>query len=148
GPSPVPRQGRPAQGAQRPGHRHHFHLQGHHDRCAGAPAGRRRRGPVLRGLSGEKSMSRIAKKPIALPKGVEIKTQDAQISVKGPKGTRSTAQPEGVDSDVEYGTSVLAPVEPQHMAITGNVRSIVASLVHGGSEGFERKLELVGGGYR
>jgi len=93
-------------------------------------------------------MSRIAKKPIALPKGVEIKTQDAQISVKGPKGTLSTAHPEGVDIKVEDGTIVLAPVEPQHMAITGTVRSIVANMVHGVSEGFERKLELVGVGYR
>ena len=93
-------------------------------------------------------MSRIAKKPIALPKGVDINIQDAEISVKGPKGTLSVARPEGIDLKVEDGNVVLAPVEPQHMAITGTIRSIVGNMVHGVSEGFERKLELVGVGYR
>ena len=93
-------------------------------------------------------MSRIAKKPIALPKGVDINIQDAEISVKGPKGTLSVARPEGIDLKVEDGNIVLAPVEPQHMAITGTIRSIVGNMVHGVSEGFERKLELVGVGYR
>lgn len=93
-------------------------------------------------------MSRIAKKPIALPKGVDVNIQGADISVKGPKGTLSVARPEGVDLKVEDGNIVLAPVEPQHMAITGTIRSIVGNMVHGVSEGFERKLELVGVGYR
>lgn len=93
-------------------------------------------------------MSRIAKKPIALPKGVEINIQAGEIGVKGPKGTLSIARPEGVEIQVEDGNIVLAPSEPQHMAITGTMRSIVGNMVHGVSEGFERKLELVGVGYR
>ena len=93
-------------------------------------------------------MSRIAKKPIALPKGVEVNIQSGQIGVKGPKGTLSVAHPEGVDIKVEDGTIELAPVQPSDMAITGTIRSIIDNMVRGVSEGFERKLELVGVGYR
>lgn len=93
-------------------------------------------------------MSRIAKKPIALPKGVEVNIQASEISVKGPKGTLSVARPEGVEIKLEDGTIEMAPVQPSDMAITGTTRSIVDNMVRGVSEGFERKLELVGVGYR
>lgn len=93
-------------------------------------------------------MSRIAKKPIPLPKGVDLNIQDDLLSVKGPKGALSVARPEGIDIKIEDGNIVLAPVEPGYMAITGTIRSILGNMVHGVSEGFERKLELVGVGYR
>ncbi|MEZ0469497.1 50S ribosomal protein L6 [Luteimonas salinilitoris] len=93
-------------------------------------------------------MSRVAKKPIALPKGVELNIQADTVSVKGAKGTLSIARPEGVDIKVEDGTAVLAPSDPSRMAITGTLRAILANMVKGVSEGFERKLELVGVGYR
>ena len=93
-------------------------------------------------------MSRIAKKPIPLPKGVDLNIQDDTLSVKGPKGALSVARPEGIDIKIEDGNIVLAPVEPGYMAITGTIRSILGNMVHGVSEGFERKLELVGVGYR
>ncbi|MGY0503671.1 50S ribosomal protein L6 [Luteimonas sp. e5] len=93
-------------------------------------------------------MSRIAKKPIALPKGVEIKHDNGQVSVKGGKGQLSVAMPEGVELKQEGSELQLAPTSPEHMAITGTLRSILANMVHGVSEGFERKLELVGVGYR
>ncbi|HIY69947.1 MAG TPA: 50S ribosomal protein L6 [Candidatus Luteimonas excrementigallinarum] len=93
-------------------------------------------------------MSRIAKKPIPLPKGVDLNIQDDTLSVKGPKGALSVARPEGIDIKIEDGNIVLAPVEPSYMAITGTIRSILGNMVHGVSEGFERKLELVGVGYR
>jgi large subunit ribosomal protein L6 len=93
-------------------------------------------------------MSRIAKKPIALPKGVEVNIQPGEISVKGPKGALSVARPEGVEIRLEDGNAVLEPAQPEHMAITGTIRSIVANMVQGVSDGFERKLELVGVGYR
>src|SRR5699024_10923489 len=89
---------------------------------------------------GEPSMSRIAKKPIALAKGVELNIQAAEISVKGPKGTLSIARPEGVEIKIEDGAAVLAPTEPSHMANTGTLRSILDNMVRGVSEGFERKL--------
>lgn len=93
-------------------------------------------------------MSRIAKKPIPLPKGVDLNIQDDTLSVKGPKGALSVSRPEGIDIKIEDGNIVLAPVEPSYMAITGTIRSILGNMVHGVSEGFERKLELVGVGYR
>ena len=93
-------------------------------------------------------MSRIAKKPIPLPKGVDLNIQEDTLSVKGPKGALSVARPEGIDIKIEDGNIVLAPVEPSYMAITGTIRSILGNMVHGVSEGFERKLELVGVGYR
>ncbi len=93
-------------------------------------------------------MSRIAKKPIALPKGVELKTQDGTIAAKGPKGSLSMAMPSGVELAMEDGQAVLSPVTPDDMAITGTMRSIIANMVQGVFQGFERKLELVGVGYR
>lgn len=93
-------------------------------------------------------MSRVAKKPIALPKGVELNIQDDSVSVKGPKGALSLAKPAGVQIAIEDGNAVLSANEPSLVPLTGTVRSILANMVKGVSEGFERKLELVGVGYR
>ena len=93
-------------------------------------------------------MSRVAKKPIALPKGVEIKNENGQISVKGPKGNLSVAQPEGVEFKIENNEMLFNVENADLVALTGTMRAIVANMVKGVSEGFERKLELVGVGYR
>ena len=93
-------------------------------------------------------MSRVAKLPISLPKGVEFKNQDNNLSVKGPKGTLSLAKPSGVEIKLEDGVLNLSPVTPADDAITGTIRAILANMVKGVSEGFERKLDLVGVGYR
>ena len=93
-------------------------------------------------------MSRVAKKPISLPKGVELSQQAESLTVKGPKGTLSLAKPAGVEVKLEDGTINLSPASLEHDAMTGTVRAILANMVKGVSEGFERKLELVGVGYR
>ena len=93
-------------------------------------------------------MSRVAKLPITLPKGVEFNNQTDNLSVKGPKGTLTLVKPAGVDIKVEDGALNLSPATPAHDAITGTIRAILANMVKGVSEGFERKLELVGVGYR
>ncbi|MBO9826757.1 50S ribosomal protein L6 [Xanthomonas sp. A2111] len=93
-------------------------------------------------------MSRVAKKPISLPKGVELTVQADQVSVKGPKGTLSLPKPAGVEIKQENGVATLSANDPSHIAITGTVRAILANMVQGVSAGFERKLELVGVGYR
>ncbi|PJK08862.1 50S ribosomal protein L6 [Lysobacteraceae bacterium NML120232] len=93
-------------------------------------------------------MSRVAKKPIALPKGVEIKNENGQISVKGGKGNLFIAQPQGVEMKVENNEILLNAASPDRVAMTGTLRAILANMVKGVSEGFERKLELVGVGYR
>ena len=93
-------------------------------------------------------MSRVAKLPIALPKGTEINIQADAVTVKGGKGKLSIARPAGVEINNENGTVTLSPVAPENDAITGTIRAILANMVKGVSEGFERKLELVGVGYR
>ena len=93
-------------------------------------------------------MSRVAKKPITLPKGVELNIQADSISTKGPKGTLSIAKPAAIDLKVEDGFAVFSTEDAALVPLTGTLRAILANMVKGVSEGFERKLELVGVGYR
>ena len=93
-------------------------------------------------------MSRVAKKPIALAKGIELNVQPESVSVKGPKGTLSIAKPAGIDIVVENDTAQISANDPSLVPLAGTLRAIVANMVKGVSEGFERKLELVGVGYR
>ena len=92
-------------------------------------------------------MSRVAKKPIALGKGVEFTATADQLTVKGPKGALSMARPQGVETKIEDGHLVLS-AEGDRIAMAGTTRAILANMVKGVSGGFERKLELVGVGYR
>ncbi len=93
-------------------------------------------------------MSRVAKKPIAVANGVEIKIADGQITVKGPKGTLSIAKPANVEVNIENGQALLTSANDESIALTGTIRAILSNMVTGVSEGFTRKLELVGVGYR
>ncbi|MBW8849163.1 MAG: 50S ribosomal protein L6 [Xanthomonadales bacterium] len=93
-------------------------------------------------------MSRVAKKPIALPKGVEFNVQSDSVSVKGPKGTLSIAKPAGIDVAIDNGVAQLSANDESLVPLTGTLRAILSNMVHGVSQGFERKLELVGVGYR
>ena len=93
-------------------------------------------------------MSRVAKKPIALTKGVELNVQADNVSVKGPKGTLSIAKPAGIEVVIEDGHALLSANDPALVPLAGTLRAIIANMVQGVSEGFQRKLELVGVGYR
>ena len=93
-------------------------------------------------------MSRVAKKPITLPRGVELNVQAESISAKGAKGTLSVAKPAAIDLKVEDGVAVFSTEDAALIPLTGTLRAILANMVKGVSEGFERKLELVGVGYR
>ena len=93
-------------------------------------------------------MSRVAKKPVAIIKGVDLTVQPELISVKGPKGTLTIAKPVGIDVKIEDGNALLSANDASLVPLTGTLRAIVANMVHGVSTGFERKLELVGVGYR
>jgi large subunit ribosomal protein L6 len=93
-------------------------------------------------------MSRVAKKLINLPKGVELKDADGVLSVKGPKGTLTMAKPSGVSVSNENGQVQLGAANPDDMKMAGTTRAILANMMQGVSEGFTRKLELVGVGYR
>ena len=93
-------------------------------------------------------MSRVAKKPVTLAKGVEINVAPELITVKGPKGTLSLAKDAGIEVVIEDGVATLKTEKAELIALTGTVRAILANMVKGVSEGFEKKLELVGVGYR
>jgi large subunit ribosomal protein L6 len=93
-------------------------------------------------------MSRVAKKPVALPKGVELNVQADSISAKGPKGTLSVPKPAAIDVKIEDGVALFTTEDAALIPLTGTLRAILANMVKGVSEGFERKLELVGVGYR
>ena len=93
-------------------------------------------------------MSRVAKKPISLPKGVELNIAENSISVKGPKGTLSTHHLPGVTVAVDNGTVNIQVAEGAEDKFGGTARALLANMVKGVSDGYERKLELVGVGYR
>ena len=93
-------------------------------------------------------MSRVAKKPVTLAKGVELNVAPELITVKGPKGTLSLTKDAGIDVVIEDGVATLKTENAELVAMTGTVRAILANMVKGVSEGFEKKLELVGVGYR
>ena len=93
-------------------------------------------------------MSRVAKKPVTLAKGVELNVAPELITVKGPKGTLTVPKAAGIDVVVEDGVASLKTDNADLVALTGTVRAILANMVKGVSEGFEKKLELVGVGYR
>ncbi len=95
-------------------------------------------------------MSRVAKSPITVPTGVEVSLSANQISVKGPLGTLN--QPLNGDVAVERsGDALLCKAKSnskQSIAMSGTLRALLANMVQGVSKGFERKLTLVGVGYR
>jgi large subunit ribosomal protein L6 len=93
-------------------------------------------------------MSRVAKKPVSLPKGVELKADASGVTVKGPKGTLSTHALPGVSVVVDNGVANIAVAEGADDKFGGTARALLANMVKGVSEGYERKLELVGVGYR
>ena len=95
-------------------------------------------------------MSRLGKNPIAIPSGVEITHTDGVVSVKGPKGTLSREFSKDVSIEVKDGAVVLAPASnSQHArALWGTYASHVMNMIHGVTEGFEKKLEIEGVGYR
>jgi large subunit ribosomal protein L6 len=95
-------------------------------------------------------MSRIAKKPIALPKGVELTVVDGNVTVKGAKGTLTRSVHPSVVVTVEGSDVVVKVVSDSAPAWTqaGTMRANLANMIQGVSAGFERKLLLVGVGYR
>src|SRR5262245_43785619 len=93
-------------------------------------------------------MSRVAKKPIALPNGVECQVQSDAITVKGPKGTLKIHAPAGGDVAVANGEVQLSAKDAGDTKMAGTARALLNNMVKGVSEGYAKKLELVGVGYR
>ncbi len=94
-------------------------------------------------------MSRIAKNPVDLPSGVEVKMSGRNIQVKGPKGELSLDLHPTVDMVHEDNQLRLAATtEDSAMAMAGTMRALVSNMVTGVSVGYEKKLTIVGVGYR
>jgi large subunit ribosomal protein L6 len=95
-------------------------------------------------------MSRIAKKPVEIPNGVELKIEGREISVKGPKGNLSMNLHDSVEVSYEDNVVSFKPANSKQssLAVTGTMRSVVNNLVTGVHTGFEKRLLLVGVGYR
>jgi large subunit ribosomal protein L6 len=95
-------------------------------------------------------MSRIAKAPVVLPAGVEVTVKGNEVTVKGSKGTLTQTFNSAVSISQENGSVNFAPVEGVvgGWAQAGTARAIVNNMVVGVSAGFEKKLQLVGVGYR
>ncbi len=93
-------------------------------------------------------MSRIAKNPVAIISGVTVDIKDQTVTVKGPKGQASMEINENVNIKEENGSLLFSPKNDDAMPISGTMRSLVNNIVIGVSEGFSKKLLLVGVGYR
>src|SRR3990172_5673488 len=95
-------------------------------------------------------MSRIGKKPIAVPKGVTVSVRADGVEVKGPKGTLKQLVPPGVTFELK-GAELVATTEradPQLSKFHGLARSLMANAVAGVTNGFKKELDIVGVGYR
>ena len=95
-------------------------------------------------------MSRIGKKPIAIPGGVEVKVAGSNVSVKGPLGKLDWAVARGVSVAVDQGQIVVSRSSEDRKvrALHGLVRAELNNMIHGVTKGYERSLEITGVGYK
>jgi large subunit ribosomal protein L6 len=95
-------------------------------------------------------MSRIGKKAVALPKGVSASVEGQQVSVKGPKGTLSFVASDDIEVKMDNGSISVMPRDESKRARSswGMSRTMVSNLIAGVTQGFERRLEINGVGYR
>ena len=95
-------------------------------------------------------MSRIGKQPIKIPQGVKVAVDGNTVRAEGPKGKLSQPVPAGLTPKMHDGTLVIerGSEEREVRALLGLARALVANMVHGVKDGFERKLEIIGIGYR
>ena len=93
-------------------------------------------------------MSRVAKSPIQLPAGVDIKITGSHMNVKGPKGSLDLNLHPSISFEVNDGEYLVKPESDKDLAMAGTFRALVNNMVTGVSAGFQKKLQLVGVGYR
>ena len=95
-------------------------------------------------------MSRVGKKPVAVPSGVTANIEGQTVKVKGPKGTLQVVLPDDVTVKMDAGAVKVDPRNETKRArsMWGTSRTLVSNLVTGVTKGFERKLEITGVGYR
>jgi large subunit ribosomal protein L6 len=97
-----------------------------------------------------KPSSRVGRRPVPIPQGVDVKLGKGQVSVKGSRGTLVQRLPDEVRVRVEDGAIVVRPLGEEHRqrALHGLTRSLVANAITGVTEGFEKSVEVRGIGYR
>ena len=95
-------------------------------------------------------MSRIGKKPIEIPQGVDVKLEEGMVTTRGPLGTLSYLIPSGISVNIQDRQIVVTRASDQkhHKALHGLVRSLVNNMVDGVTTGFTKVLEIEGIGYR
>jgi large subunit ribosomal protein L6 len=95
-------------------------------------------------------MSRVGRKPIPIPKGVNVQVKDAVIEVQGPKGKLTSPVPAGITFKLENGelAASRANDERDSRALHGLARALASNAVKGVTEGFTKELDIVGVGYR
>ena len=93
-------------------------------------------------------MSRIGKKPIAVPAGVEVKIDGHNVTVKGPKGALTREFNRDVDIKLDAGVLTVSVKDPNKDNLTGLSRTLLNNMVVGVTDGFEKQLEVNGVGYR
>ena len=93
-------------------------------------------------------MSRIGRKPIAIPKGVTVKIEGNTVMVQGPKGKLDTSLPSGIKMEQKDGNLVALRENDSQAAVHGLARALVNNAVDGVTKGWTRELEIVGIGYR
>jgi len=93
-------------------------------------------------------MSRIGKKPITVPSGVQVTIQGNAVAVKGPKGQLETRIPQGIQMQQQDGHLVATRQNDSQAALHGLARALVNNAVEGVTKGWTRELEIVGIGYR
>lgn len=94
--------------------------------------------------------SRIGKLPVAVPAGIDVKIKGRTLTVKGPKGVLERTFNEGIDVKLEDGHLhvVLSKLTTEGRALSGLSRSLVNNMIIGVSTGYERRLDIIGTGYR
>jgi large subunit ribosomal protein L6 len=93
-------------------------------------------------------MSRIGRKPIAVPSGVKIALQGGKVDVQGPKGKLTVPLPQGITFEQKDGVLSALRATEEHRALHGLARALVANAVYGVTQGFKKELDIVGVGYR
>src|SRR5690606_10547492 len=144
-------------GRQRPRRCHPVDPEGRHGRPSGSRTERRRRAP-LPGVLGvgtdnkneDRKMSRIGKKPIPVPSGVTASVNGQTVTAKGPKGELSFVVNEEVLVKLDNGQISVEPRDQSKDARSkwGMSRTQIVNIVHGVKDGFEKRLEINGVGYR
>jgi large subunit ribosomal protein L6 len=95
-------------------------------------------------------LSRVGRRPIPVPEGVQVEVAGNRVTVRGPRGKLEHALPPGIGLSVQGGTATVtrADEERRSRALHGLSRTLVANMVEGVTQGFSKSLDLVGTGYR